>query len=84
MDWFNLPKDKNLEFHITPNLIQYSDKLKNHNIFLEHGSRREMIDELKHSRVLLYLGHKSISLLLQLKRQSNYVCRNNLWYWFIE
>jgi glycosyltransferase involved in cell wall biosynthesis len=23
------------------------------------GSRREMIDELKHSRVLLYLGHKS-------------------------
>jgi len=54
------PKDKNLEFHITPNLIEYSDKLKNHNIFLRTiGSRREMIDELKHSRVLLYLGHKS-------------------------
>ena len=54
------PKDKNLEFHITPNLIQYSDKLKTHNIFLRNiGSRREMIDELKHSRVLLYLGHKS-------------------------
>jgi len=53
-------EDKNLEFHITPNLIQYSDKLKNHNIFLRTiGSRGEMIDELKHSRVLLYLGHKS-------------------------
>ena len=60
--WTNLiyPKDKNLEFHITPNLIEYSDKLKNNNIFLRNiGSRREMIDELKHSRVLLYLGHKS-------------------------
>mgnify|MGYP001319327916 FL=1 len=60
--WTSLifPKDKNLEFHITPNLIQYSDKLKNHNIFLRTiGSRGEMIDELKHSRVLLYLGHKS-------------------------
>ena len=60
--WTSLiyPKDKNLEFHITPNLIQYSEKLKKHNIFLRTiGSRREMIDELKHSRVLLYLGHKS-------------------------
>ena len=53
-------KDKNLEFHITPDLIEYSDKLKNHNIFLRTiGNRSEMIDELKHSRVLLYLGHKS-------------------------
>ena len=60
--WINLiyPKDKELEFHVTPNLIQYSDKLKNHNIFLRTiGNRREMIDELKNSRVLLYLGHKS-------------------------
>ena len=54
------PKDKNLEFHITPDLIQYSDKLKKQNIFLRTiGTRREMINELKHSRVLLYLGHKS-------------------------
>ena len=30
-----LPKDKNLEFHITPNLIEYSDKLKNTIFFLE-------------------------------------------------
>tara|TARA_B100001057_G_scaffold437469_1_gene469290 strand:+ start:1298 stop:2302 length:1005 start_codon:yes stop_codon:yes gene_type:complete len=60
--WIDLvyPKNKNLEFHITPNLVQYSDKFKNHNIFLRTlGSRREMIDELKNSRVLLYLGHKS-------------------------
>ena len=60
--WVDLiyPKNKNLEFHITPNLIKYSDKLKNHNIFLRTiGNRKEMIDELKHSRVLLYLGHKS-------------------------
>ena len=60
--WTDLiyPKDRNLEFHITPDLIEYSDKLKNHNIFLRTiGNRREMIDELKHSRVLLYLGHKS-------------------------
>ena len=60
--WTDLiyPKNKNLEFHITPNLIEYSDKLKKHNIFLRTiGSRREMIDELKDSRVLLYLGHKS-------------------------
>lgn len=60
--WADLiyPKDKDCEFHITPDLIQYSDKLKNRNIFLRTiGGRREMIDELKHSRVLLYLGHKS-------------------------
>mgnify|MGYP003966448635 FL=1 len=60
--WIDLiyPKNNSLEFYITPNLVQYSDKFKNYNIFLRTlGSRREMIDELKHSRVLLYLGHKS-------------------------
>ena len=60
--WIDLiyPKNNSLVFYITPNLVQYSDKFKNYNIFLRTlGSRREMIDELKHSRVLLYLGHKS-------------------------
>ncbi|MDA7715199.1 glycosyltransferase [Pelagibacteraceae bacterium] len=60
--WINLiyPKNKELEFHITPNLVQYSDKYKNSNIFPRKiGSRGEMINELKNSRVLLYLGHKS-------------------------
>ena len=54
------PKSNELEFHITPNLIQHLDEYKDSNIFLRKiGSRREMINELKHSRVLLYLGHKS-------------------------
>jgi glycosyltransferase involved in cell wall biosynthesis len=54
------PKNNKVEFHITPNLIQHLDEYQNSNIFLRKiGSRREMINELKHSRVLLYLGHKS-------------------------
>ena len=54
------PKNKNLRFNITPNLINYSDLHKENNIFLRKiGNRRQMIEELKESRVLLYLGHKS-------------------------
>ena len=54
------PRDKNLKFNITPDLINYSDLHKQNNIFLRKiGNRKQMIEELKESRVLLYLGHKS-------------------------
>tara|TARA_X000001036_G_scaffold425740_1_gene452282 strand:+ start:822 stop:1880 length:1059 start_codon:yes stop_codon:yes gene_type:complete len=54
------PKDKSLRLNITPNLIDYLDVHKKHNIFLRTiGDRSKMIEELKESRVLLYLGHKS-------------------------
>ena len=54
------PKDKSLRLNITPNLINYSDIHKKNNIFLRTiGNRSRMIEELRESRVLLYLGHKS-------------------------
>ena len=54
------PKYPEFEFHITPNLINYNDKLRSKNIFLRKiSSRSEMIDELKNYRALAYLGHKS-------------------------
>lgn len=60
--WINYiyPADRNLKFYITPNLINYSDIHKKNNIFLRKiGNRKQMIKELKESRVMLYLGHKS-------------------------
>ncbi len=54
------PFNKDFELHITPNIINYSDKLKDQNVFLRKiGSRSEMIEELKEYRALTYLGHKS-------------------------
>ncbi len=54
------PVNKEFKLFITPNLIDYNEKLKNKNIFLRKiGTRHEMIDELKEYRALTYLGHKS-------------------------
>ena len=54
------PSNKNSEFHITPGLIDYNDKLKQNNIFLRKiGTRSEMINEMNSYRALAYLGHKS-------------------------
>ena len=54
------PVNNEFKLYITPDLIEYTDKLKQHNIFLRNiGSRSEMIDELKSYRALTYLGHKS-------------------------
>ena len=54
------PVNNEFKLYITPDLIEYTDKLKRHNIFLRNiGSRSEMIDELKNYRALTYLGHKS-------------------------
>ena len=54
------PKDKDLIFKITPNLVNYTEQLSKNNILLrEIGDRAKMINELKESRVFLYLGHKS-------------------------
>ena len=55
-----LPSNKDFELYITPDIINYSDKLREQNIFLRKiGSRSEMIEELKEYRALTYLGHKS-------------------------
>ena len=54
------PFNKDFELYITPNIINYSDKLRDQNVFLRKiGSRSEMIEELKEYRALTYLGHKS-------------------------
>ena len=54
------PFNKDFELYITPNIINYSDKLRAENVFLRKiGTRSEMIEELKEYRALTYLGHKS-------------------------
>lgn len=54
------PYSKNAELFITPDLIDYNDNLKNHNIFLRKiTSRSDMIDEMREYRALTYIGHKS-------------------------
>lgn len=60
--WCNkiYPHNNEYSFYITPNLIEYNDKLKSKNIFLRKIlTREQMIDELKNYRALAYLGHKS-------------------------
>ena len=54
------PFNKDFELYITPNIISYSERLREQNIFLRKiVSRSEMIEELKEYRALTYLGHKS-------------------------
>lgn len=54
------PKNSEFKLFITPDIIDYNDKLKKNNIFLRKiGTRNEMIEELKEYRALTYLGHKS-------------------------
>ena len=60
--WSNkiYPFSKDSELYITPNIIEYNDSLKNHNIFLRDiKSRSEMINEMRDYRALTYIGHKS-------------------------
>jgi len=54
------PADKKAELFITPNLIKYSNELREKNIHLRKiSTRNEMIEEMKSYRALTYLGHKS-------------------------
>ncbi len=54
------PYNNEFQLYITPDLLEYNDKLKKKNIFLRSiGSRQDMINELKTYRALTYLGHKS-------------------------
>lgn len=60
--WVNkiFPKDKESIFHITPGLIDNVKKLSEFNVFERRlTSRKNLIDDLKEYRALLYLGHKS-------------------------
>ena len=54
------PFNNKFKLFITPNLIEYTNKLRQNNIFLRNiGTRLEMINELNDYRALTYLGHKS-------------------------
>ena len=60
--WVNkiYPKNKKAELYITPGLIDYTDILKTSNIKLRSfGTRKELMEELKNTRVFTYIGHKS-------------------------
>ena len=60
--WINkiFPKDNSAELYITPGLVDHSDVLKNSNIKLRSfGTRKELMEELKNTRVFTYIGHKS-------------------------
>lgn len=60
--WINkiFPHDKESIFHITPGLIDNVERLSEFNIFERKlTSRKNLIDDLKEYRALLYLGHKS-------------------------
>ena len=60
--WINkiFPKDKTAELYITPGLVEYTETLKNSNIKLRSfGTRKELMEELKNTRVFTYIGHKS-------------------------
>ena len=60
--WINkiFPKDKKSIFDITPGLIKNPKKLQEFNIFERQlTSRKDLIEDLKRYRALLYLGHKS-------------------------
>ena len=60
--WTNkiFPKDNSAELYITPGLVDYTDVLKKSNIKLRSfGTRKELMEELKKTRVFTYIGHKS-------------------------
>ena len=60
--WTKTFKNKNNEakLYINPNLINYTDNMKVNNIFeRKYGTRKELVDELKNTRVFAYTGHKS-------------------------
>ncbi len=53
-------KEKKAKLFINPNLISYTEELRNSNIFERKlGSREDLINELRNTRVFAYTGHKS-------------------------
>ena len=60
--WTNSFNNKNgkAKLFINPNLIEYSEEMKKSNIHERNfGSRDDLINELRNTRVLAYTGHKS-------------------------
>ena len=59
MNEFN-NKDQSARLYINPDLVTYSDKMKDANILERRfGSREDLLEELKNTRVFAYTGHKS-------------------------
>ena len=53
-------KEKKAKLFINPNLIPYTEELQNSNVFeRKFGSREDLINELRNTRVFAYTGHKS-------------------------
>ncbi len=53
-------KNGKAKLFINPNLIEYSDEMKKSNIYeRKFGSRDDLINELRNTRVFAYTGHKS-------------------------
>ena len=53
-------KNGKAKLFINPNLIEYSDEMKESNIYeRKFGSRDDLINELRNTRVFAYTGHKS-------------------------
>ncbi|MFL2900387.1 MAG: glycosyltransferase [Candidatus Pelagibacterales bacterium] len=60
--WTNSFNNKNgkAKLFINPNLIEYSEVMKKSNIYeRKFGSRDDLINELRNTRVFAYTGHKS-------------------------
>ena len=60
--WVNKFKNFNNEakLFINPNLVQYTNNLKKNNVMERvYGSRQDLLEELKNTRVFAYTGHKS-------------------------
>ena len=60
--WTNSFNNKNgkAKLFINPNLIEYSEEMKKSNIHeRKFGSRDDLINELRNTRVFAYTGHKS-------------------------
>ena len=53
-------REKKAKLFINPNLIPYTEELQNSNVFeRKFGSREDLINELRNTRVFAYTGHKS-------------------------
>ena len=53
-------KNGKAKLFINPNLIEYSDEMKESNIYeRKFGSRDDLVNELRNTRVFAYTGHKS-------------------------
>ena len=60
--WTNSFNNKNgkAKLFINPNLIEYSEEMKKSNIYeRKFGTRDDLINELRNTRVFAYTGHKS-------------------------